>query len=261
MRSRRRLEIVLAVAFVASAFLLAACGNDDPGAPVSVRVTVEVVDAQGDPVPGLDLDTAPDTPFYGEAVARPAAAVTPAAEPGKAYPNPFYPATTLRFIAGAGSLVRLTVEDVDRVAFRTLIEGPVAAGTHSVVWDGRDSTGADVPGGVYYAHLAIHETATDSLLADQRDTLLLARLGSGGFAVGTTDADGRIVLDDDRLFPYLHGVAPFAAYDENADPVGTITLTPAVRFYFHDPGTGQRRHWTRDVTGTTTLRFVWDPAP
>jgi len=261
MVSRRRLAIVLPVALVASTFFMAACGDDDPATPRSLQVTVEVVDAQGDPVPGLDLDTAPDSPFYGEPVARPLGAAIPVTGLGQPFPNPFYPSVRLDVTMAIAGDARLAIEDVNGAELRVLTEGPRDAGSYALVWNGRDGSGEEVPGTVYYAHLVAHDAAGDSVMADQRETLLLARLGSGGFAVGTTDAEGRIVLDDDRLFPYLHGVEPFGAYDETGTPTGTITLTPAVRFYLTDPGTGQRMHWTREVTGTTTLEFVWDPAP
>lgn len=261
MPSRRRLAIVLAVVLIASAFFMAACGDDDPGAPASTTVTVVVTDPGGNPVPGLDLDTAPDSQFYGQPVARPVAAAFPVTGLSQPFPNPFYPSVRLDVSMARAGDARLAIEDLDGTELRVLIEGPRDAGGYALVWDGRDGTGAEVPGTVYYAHFVAHDATGDSVVADQRQTLLLARLGSGEFSVGTTDANGRIVLEDSRLFPYLYDVAAFGAYDEAANSIGTIVLTPAVRFYFTDPGTGQRMHWSRDVTGTTTLRFVWDPAP
>ena len=68
-------------------------------------------------------------------------------------PNPFNPMTTLRFeLPGAGT-VRLSVFDVAGRRVRTLVDGALAAGSHEIVWDGRDAAGRDVGSGSYLARL------------------------------------------------------------------------------------------------------------
>src|SRR5690606_3312630 len=65
-----------------------------------------------------------------------------------AYPNPFNPATTLRFsLAEPGEAV-LEVYDATGRRVATLIDGPLARGWHQVRWDARH-----VASGVYFCRL------------------------------------------------------------------------------------------------------------
>jgi hypothetical protein len=71
-----------------------------------------------------------------------------------AVPNPFNPTTTLAFDLPAAARVRLRVFDVAGRLVRTLAEGTrLEAGTHRMLWDGRDERGAAVSAGVYLYHL------------------------------------------------------------------------------------------------------------
>jgi hypothetical protein len=51
------------------------------------------------------------------------------------YPNPFNPSTQIRFTLDAGRQTRLTVYDVLGREVATLVNGPMAAGSHSVTFD------------------------------------------------------------------------------------------------------------------------------
>jgi len=78
-----------------------------------------------------------------EAMPHPAGAVL------ATYPNPFNPATTIRFALPEPSSVRLIVFDLNGRVVRTLVDQPMQAGMHSVVWDGQDALGRDAASGVY----------------------------------------------------------------------------------------------------------------
>ncbi len=66
-------------------------------------------------------------------------------------PNPFNPRTTLGFDLLAPAEVRLTIYDVAGRRVRELMAGPLPAGSHEAVWDGRDGGGRALPSGVYLA--------------------------------------------------------------------------------------------------------------
>jgi len=69
-------------------------------------------------------------------------------------PNPFNPRTTLRFALPADAArVRLDVYDVQGRRVRILHDGALAAGEHTVVWNGMDDRGRDLPSGVYVCRL------------------------------------------------------------------------------------------------------------
>ena len=65
------------------------------------------------------------------------------------YPNPFNPETTLRFQLPSESKVVLTIYNMMGQEIITLINGLLSAGYHSILWNGRDVQGKEVPSGVY----------------------------------------------------------------------------------------------------------------
>lgn len=73
---------------------------------------------------------------------------TPLALHGAA-PNPFNPTTSVRYALDHDGPVRLWVSDVAGRRVRTLIDGVGTAGEHSVIWDGRDTSGRGVGSGTY----------------------------------------------------------------------------------------------------------------
>lgn len=69
------------------------------------------------------------------------------------FPNPFNPATTIRFSVGAGQTPTHTTLQIYNILgqkVRTLVDEPKHAGSHKVIWDGRDDSGKDVASGVYF---------------------------------------------------------------------------------------------------------------
>jgi len=79
---------------------------------------------------------------------------TPAATAALAsWPNPFNPSTTLRFDLPEAGPGRLTVHDAAGRLVRVLADGPLAAGEHRRVWDGRDAAGRPLASGLYLARL------------------------------------------------------------------------------------------------------------
>ncbi|MFH1008721.1 MAG: FlgD immunoglobulin-like domain containing protein [Candidatus Latescibacterota bacterium] len=70
------------------------------------------------------------------------------------YPNPFNAATSIGLSIPFETTGTLAIYDVLGQQVRTLIEGDLTVGEHSIVWDGRDDTGRDVSSGVYLCRLA-----------------------------------------------------------------------------------------------------------
>jgi hypothetical protein len=72
-----------------------------------------------------------------------------------ARPNPFNPATTIRYQVGTATPVHLAVYDARGRLVRTLAEGPAPAGMHDVDWRGDDARGTRVASGVYMVSLRV----------------------------------------------------------------------------------------------------------
>jgi hypothetical protein len=82
----------------------------------------------------------------------------PAAAPGSLAlqqnkPNPFNPATTIRFQLAEPDRARLAIYDVAGRLIRTLVDARLGTEAMSIAWDGRDDLGAVVPSGTYLYRL------------------------------------------------------------------------------------------------------------
>jgi hypothetical protein len=69
------------------------------------------------------------------------------------HPNPFNPATRLEYDLPRPGFVSLTVHDAQGHKVATLVAARQTAGAQAVTWNGKSSTGAEVPSGVYFVRL------------------------------------------------------------------------------------------------------------
>ena len=72
---------------------------------------------------------------------------------GACAPIPFGREVRLGFVMPRAGHARLTIHDLQGRTIATLVDGPADAGTHSVIWDGRDPAGRDAQTGIYFARL------------------------------------------------------------------------------------------------------------
>jgi hypothetical protein len=76
---------------------------------------------------------------------------------GPVSPNPMAEGTVISYNAPRAASVSLAIYNVNGQLVRTLHDGQVAAGTHSVAWDGTDSDGSRVARGVYFCRMNADE--------------------------------------------------------------------------------------------------------
>ena len=69
------------------------------------------------------------------------------------FPNPFNLATNISFYLSEKSQVKLVIYNVLGERVRTLINGSLDAGSHSITWDGKNETGSVVASGIYFYKL------------------------------------------------------------------------------------------------------------
>lgn len=80
---------------------------------------------------------------------------------GPIHPNPFTPATVIRYELAQAARVSLAIYDTRGRLVAALIRGESRAqGSHRVVWDGTNATGHAVVSGVYFARFATDDSAT-----------------------------------------------------------------------------------------------------
>lgn len=65
------------------------------------------------------------------------------------YPNPFNPSTKISLYVAARGDLQVDIYDVQGRRVRALHAGPIEAGWHTLVWDGRDDGGRGQASGVY----------------------------------------------------------------------------------------------------------------
>ncbi|MBD3179313.1 MAG: T9SS type A sorting domain-containing protein [Candidatus Latescibacteria bacterium] len=75
------------------------------------------------------------------------------------YPNPFNPATRIKFELSRRSPVRIVIYDVSGRAVRTLKDRVMDPGRHELTWNGINSTGRNVSSGVYFCRMVTDGTS------------------------------------------------------------------------------------------------------
>lgn len=69
------------------------------------------------------------------------------------YPNPFNPNTAIDFTLSEESIVKLTIYDLSGKLIKEIINVPMNAGNHSIIWDGKGADGVKVGAGMYLYNL------------------------------------------------------------------------------------------------------------
>ncbi|RMH74775.1 MAG: T9SS C-terminal target domain-containing protein, partial [Calditrichaeota bacterium] len=79
------------------------------------------------------------------------------------YPNPFNPVTTIEFSLPHASRITLYVYDVAGRMVKTLVNGNLPAGNHTVKWDGTGEAGQPVGSGVYLYRLTVGQASLSNV--------------------------------------------------------------------------------------------------
>lgn len=235
----RKLHLSLALA--ALCLLAAACSDDDPVKPAPFAVTIHVTDSAGDPVEGLRVGLVNDHEFFQAAGKEAKASVV------------------IPFRVDVEVQVRLTIEDIEG----RLVQGldyTARVGSHSWMWNGVDDADVPQPSGRYTAHIVMTNVDTGLRMFADRTDMLLSMMDPSLVPAGYTDQDGKLVLEDKKLFPHLYDRPDMTATNENAETIGTFNLTPRMRISLADTSGGGHMNFLMDVPGATTLEVIWDPS-
>ena len=65
------------------------------------------------------------------------------------YPNPFNPSTTISYTLNKPDAVKLNIYDILGRLVNTLVDEYKAAGSYTILWNGKNNHGQDVKSGVY----------------------------------------------------------------------------------------------------------------
>ena len=98
----------------------------------------------------VDEDLQGNKTYHGPVFASAGAEVPGAYALMPNYPNPFNPSTAIGYAIPQDGQVTLTIYNVLGQEIRTLVDNHQAAGTYTVMWDGKDATGQHLNSGVYF---------------------------------------------------------------------------------------------------------------
>jgi hypothetical protein len=71
-------------------------------------------------------------------------------------PNPFAGSTAIEVAVAGPSRIQLRIFDSAGRLVRTLLDRPLAAGTHTQHWDGHDDSGRMLPSGAYFSAVTVN---------------------------------------------------------------------------------------------------------
>jgi len=151
------------------------------------------------------------------------------------------------------------IKDVEGDTVKTVAHGMLPAGQHENTWNGRNEAGIHLNSGRYEVHLHLFSDEGATVYADSMGILLSQP--DSDFFIGTSDVDGRIVIDDKRHFPQLYGFSDMYSVDESRVLRGMFNVTSTMHAFFKDPASGQPTMRTVVDIGpeTTQLTHIWDP--
>ncbi len=240
----KRVLFLMLMMMLAGLVLVAGCGDDDdPVNPENFSFTLTVVDPAGDPVPGARIIMVPDLPYYQDAKAGAGSRA----------------AVQIPFQNERLCDVELIIKDLLGETVFSWTQEDVQAGSHYWMWNGMDTAYAvDMPSGVYHARIVMRDTLDQALLFEDQEGMLLVRLDYDQEDMGTTDAEGRLILTDARLFPQVLDAEDQVALNEDGDELGIITFNGEMLFRVYVPGQGSvTLH--RDLSGARSVELVFDP--
>ena len=88
------------------------------------------------------------------------------------YPNPFNPETIISYELPEEADVALRIFNVRGQLISTLVDRHEAAGTYNVSWNGKDSNGNSVAGGLYIYKIIATNADNESFTMSRKMTLL-----------------------------------------------------------------------------------------
>ena len=77
------------------------------------------------------------------------------------YPNPFNPETTIKYNLENNAEVTLEIFNIKGQLVRTLVNTSQEAGSHNVIWNGKDSNNRSVSSGIYFSNFGVNTGNSD----------------------------------------------------------------------------------------------------
>ncbi|MFC1682605.1 choice-of-anchor D domain-containing protein [Candidatus Zixiibacteriota bacterium] len=99
------------------------------------------------------IDETGTSTFHGPAIADLSGLVPATYQLSQNYPNPFNPETAIRYALPRDEKVTLAIFNIRGQRVKTLVDEPVRAGHHKILWRGRDEADRPVASGIYFVQM------------------------------------------------------------------------------------------------------------
>jgi hypothetical protein len=73
------------------------------------------------------------------------------------YPNPFHSATTIQYQLPEATDISIKIYNMTGKEVYTLVKDSEPSGIHEIIWDGRNYSGQQLPGGVYFCTISTNK--------------------------------------------------------------------------------------------------------
>jgi hypothetical protein len=197
-------------------------------------LAVMVLDTEGQPIEGMSVGRGIELDGFEVSAVSAAYGYMPDGDTLLfSYPNPFSGVAVVRFATAGTREVRLQVSDWQGRTVRTVLNGRLPGGLHSVQWDQLDDSGERTISGVYRFRIDFADTLDPHVYehSDSIDCTVIDFIDPYWREFGLTDGTGFLSTRDLDLFPSLQGHGAQTAYNEEAVPLGdffvgdTVTIT------------------------------------
>jgi FlgD Ig-like domain len=222
------------ISLLVLALCCAGCSDDSTQPETEFQVIVDVVDLDGNPVPGLNLGILSDNfalqdgqRFFDSELEK--------------------ASSKIQFYLPLPGHVNISILDIEGRKIRSLYSEDLPAGYESWIWDGEDDQGVHQTSGRYTVKMTVLN-AEGELISEKTEHILMALMTRN--PVGTTDAKGSVSLTDRRIFPHLYeGLEPMTAKDESGESLGLLELDEAMLFCLFNDDLSQRTIVRRNIPG------------
>jgi hypothetical protein len=81
------------------------------------------------------------------------------------FPNPFNPSTNIQYLLPSAGVAEINIYDVQGRLVKALLNSQQIEGKHSVLWNGQNESGIQVPTGIYFCRVSFNnEHLTNKLV-------------------------------------------------------------------------------------------------
>ena len=174
--------------------------------------------------------------------------------------DPMKPKTVIQFEVPVPARVSMTVFDLEGQFVRTMIDGVLAPGMHSIAFDGRNAAGEPLLGTwvLRYEMVGGDDTGAELFRDSKWMTLCTVPDLAQAPILGMTDQNGMVATGNRLLFPFLYDLPELIMTDENGEITGTFTISDIVTVTLKDLVSGLHQNFDLKI-GPGLNQFILRP--